>query len=256
MFLQKANPYHDPKTGRFSTGPTRTTSYRASTKSILRKDGRIDEAVAKDLAAELIQDSKSGEYPYPLFTGFDSSLAVARKSQGFDGPPSIIEDSKFDEYNGKKISNGDKRDSQTLYRGDKQKQYADELLTGPYFPGTGVSCNGTYSSGDRDYADKYAGREGVVQRFKLHPRSRVANFHDLVDQRYEFHVQLAVLEDAKRISPAEYMVLKDFAHDAGRVATMMGYDAIHLNSETTVILNRTAMIFSDTPVVDYSASSG
>lgn len=100
-------------------------------------------------------------------------------------------------------------------------EHAAQWANGKYRAGTGIRGNGSYFSTNAGRAANY-GHQVQVQ---LHPDAKVARLRDLEDQ-------LDSLPDG----PVKEIV----GDDAGRLAALLGYDAIHAGN-TRIVLNRGAV---------------
>lgn len=274
MFFQKANPYHDPKTGRFTHAPsgprvgTRINApsggaYRSAKGSLVKSDGTLDEAFAVEVAdallAERAREAANGP-AYPTGTTFDRNLMVARQVQGFDGLPTVLPDAEFDALTAPQDVRalGSLQNKQMLYRGDKDPAHVAEMRTGRFFPGTGIGMNGTYTAIDIKTAEQYATQNGIkigpIQRIKLHSASR----RKMIDREASTHEKevLAInglLRDAESrgvLTGAQSLAISGAIMDAGVLATLEGFDYVQARSREyvdlpVVVLNRTSMIFSE-----------
>ena len=253
MFFQKANPHHDPKTGRFTTGPrsarsaaSASTSYGAAYSpaktSILNADGSLNINAAKQIA-----DNPDIAYSIPDYQ--DYSLVAGREIQGFNGSPHLVKPAEFDSLTG-----------DTLYRGDIKAEYCKELTSGTFRGGKGTYGNGTYSAKNiteaAAYADRYnpntsADRAGGIIRFKMHPSARIAKQSDgenSIGMHYKrIMPQIESAERAGTLNPTQAKTLRIHLRDDGRMATALGFDAFVPTGayDHVVVLNRTAMIIAD-----------
>lgn len=251
MFVQKANPYHDPKTGRFTHAPTSAraaasaatpygAAYQPAANSILKPDGSLDIQYANDLADSLMA---SGATAHSGF-GSDKGLEMGRELQGFNGKPHVVTVSQFESL-----------EQGSWYRGDQRPEYSEQLKTGKFFGNGGIHGNGTYASNDRAEALQYTVPAGGLIRFKMHPDARVAytgtgprSISALGEK-----VRIGMVEAHSRgdLSMEKYLILQTHFGDYGRLGTALGMDAYFPAGRATehiVILNRTAMVIADEPV--------
>ena len=262
MFFQKANPHHDRRTGRFTHAPggsmvgspVDSSGYRPAKRSIVDRNGVLDEEFTIEIADALIKYEDSGGLGYPPGTFHDPKLSVCREAQGFNGKPKILPDADFEGYAGYKSVHNE-APFEVLYRGDKDVSHIEEMRSGQFFPGMGLAGNGTYTSGDRELAYQYSMqgsyRYGGVQRMKLHPEARVLgpSFPDAgawTTRKNNVARQMDSLAQRGRITPRQHEALIGLLADNGRAATLMGYDAIEVPKDITIILNRTAVVISET----------
>lgn len=105
--------------------------------------------------------------------------------------------------------------------GGNESQYAGQFRHGDYHGSTGLRANGTYVTTDEKAASQY----GSVLHMQLHPDARTISLPDAEDK-------LDSLPDGK--------IKQIVAGDPGRLAAMLGYDAI-IKGTHRVILNRGAV---------------
>jgi hypothetical protein len=115
----------------------------------------------------------------------DPALAGIYRAKGFDGLPTVLPDAEFDALEG-----------QTLWRGVRGAQYAEQFRSGEYYPGLGVFGNGTYSAGPtpgakvwQSYrvARNYSGGElDGLWTMKLKPGARVGRMEDIRTTKWEW----------------------------------------------------------------------
>lgn len=271
MFVQKANPYHDPKTGRFTHGPggqrVLTTpgqagGYVPAEMSLMNPDGSINWDNARKLADTIDAYSKGGSIgeldQITEFVEADKSLAIARQLQGFNGKPRLIDEDMF------AATAGD-----VLYRGDYDETYSQNLRSGVFFPNRGMGGNGTYSTKDISEALLYARtfeweyqpdgssreilKKGGLSTFKLDSRAKVyVGTADSPQNRFRSELERQVaIGPMSGLTRRQREVLMDFSEDQGRLLTALGYDAFipgtgaYDPNDHVVVLNRTAMIILD-----------
>lgn len=190
------------------------------------------------------------------------------KQQGFDAPPRVVDEGELQRV----IAAG----GQELWRGVGNERFAEQLRTGPLFPGEGIFGDGTYFAnadtqmyvdqrggeaatltGGRAIAENYATwsarreGEGVVIHAALDPTAKVIGYRELERQMRE-----AVPPSANPAPGAKYDAAAEAADrlrltlgDPGRFAMARGYDAIFVArspgvADQHVILNRAALIVS------------
>ncbi|GAA3027268.1 hypothetical protein [Streptosporangium longisporum] len=165
--------------------------------------------------------------------GRDQRLANIWKEQGFDGLPRAVSDEELDAD----IAAGGIEMFRGL-TGSSGRPYAEQFINGDeHFPGLGVFGNGTYTSPAAYFAATYAVTDGrgSMMRMALRSDARVIDYDKLPEAAQES--ENAVTD--RRIA--------DAMTDPGRLASMLGYDAIrvsHIKPHQYVILNRTAVSVS------------
>lgn len=173
FYQQKYNPHHDAQ-GRFSSadgavtivhqdgtrekGPMHPDNLSGIHK-IQAKDFEETEAFKKvlDGTTDLTEkyDSKKG----------DVFLFDLQHELGADGKPDIVSSEELDQH----IADGEPE----LFRGVSQEQFGEQFKDGDLYAGSGCYGNGTYTatgSKAKQYADKYAGAQGVILRMSLKKR--------------------------------------------------------------------------------------
>jgi hypothetical protein len=175
---------------------------------------------------------------HPTDTGFgrsdDRLLAMWRK-QGFTGKPTVVPKAEFDAL---------PADHVKVFRGlhgtvdgndvTSARTYAEQFRSGKEpFPGLGIHGNGTYTTDKESRAQDYAatdvkGNPGAMLRMALRPNARVAEMRDIEHQ-------------LDNLPPDVTEVIAD---DPGKLATLLGYDAIK-RRDTVIILNRSAVIVQE-----------
>lgn len=159
----------------------------------------------------------------------DPTLAQIYKARGFDALPTVIDDEAWDDL----IDAGNGR---AMYRGiqgagGRAEAYMEGYRTGEYYPGLGIFGNGTYVTTAFSYAYDYGGRStSNMIRIWLDPRARIVKHSDIQMEWHDFRFSDeydALPQSAKRL-----------IDDLGRYAAARGYDAINVDDEVYVILNR------------------
>lgn len=261
MFVQKANPYHDPKTGRFTHAPASAraaasastpygSAYTPARFSILNEDGSLNVENASMLAREFQKPPPSGS---PRTRG-DQLQEQAYRAQGFDGKPHIVDDATFSSLSG-----------ETYYRGDGKPEYSEAIRTGAHRAGFGTYGNGTYATKDsalaKTYGNHLSEEKGGIISFKLHPDARITT--TTMDAREPLALEnlagkvvdgLTKAERDGSLSWDQLSTLRNAFMDYGRLAASLGFDAYQVGQYggVIVVLNRTAMIVSDRDVTDFS----
>jgi len=210
--------------------------------------------------------------------GGDRWLGAVQQAQGFNGKPKVVPKREMDEH----VRDG----GIELFRAVKSLHYKksaelnEEYRTGPLFPGNGVYGSGTYTSPQRETAKRY-GEEATMLRIGLRRDARVISYADLLKLRPRTGITAtaANLADQRqaeldKVDPTDTKAIKaiidkyaalaarqgprsQIAGDLGRVAALLGYDAIYipgdyrgkgskLDGQTEyVILNRTATLVEE-----------
>jgi hypothetical protein len=106
--------------------------------------------------------------------------------------------------------------------GGNEAKYARQFVHGEYYGSTGGRANGIYFSTDPKVADNY----GMALRAQVHPDARVAKITDIEDKLWE-----DLPEPVRKIT----------GNDAGRLAAMLGYDALTTGGTHRIVLNRGAL---------------
>ena len=172
--------------------------------------------------------------------GGDGYLAQLFETRGYHAKPTVLADDAFDAI-----------PTESLFRGVDHKSYVDDFIEGRYHrPGDGIFGNGTYTANASgavqipsipdsfrsglEVAKSYTNGSpsGAVFEMKLKPGARVVEYDDLK----------AKVESMEAILYAAPREVRAIADDYGRLATALGYDAIHVSggANYTVILNRGA----------------
>lgn len=248
---------------------------------VIPRDAEPGFVRGRDLVEDFDYDSATAG---PSGTNFskgvpDSWLGEIQKAQGFDGKPRVVSRQDMDES----VRGG----ALPLFRavretpgGKTPAELAEQYRSGDLYPGTGVYGNGTYASPDLATARKY-GDEKTMLRMVLRRDAKVISIEDLhklrprtgitptasklADQRQAELAQVDPKDTAAiKVIVDKYEALADkqgsrsrVAQDLGRVAALLGYDAIYVpsdyrgtaskldNQTEYVILNRTATIVEE-----------
>jgi hypothetical protein len=208
----------------------------------------------------------------------DEWLGAIRKAQGFDGKPKVVTKLEMDDA----VHSG----ATQVFRavkptgGKTPAQLTEEYRSGDLFPGTGVYGAGTYVSPQRETAKKY-GDEATMLRIALRRDARVISYPDLLKLRPRTGITASAAKladerqaELKKVDPTDTAAIKAIlekyevlssrqgsrsriAGDIGRVAALLGYDAIYIPGDYRgagsksdgqteyVILNRTATIVEE-----------
>ena len=171
----------------------------------------------------------------------DMTLHAIGEIQGFNGLPLRIA-TKAD---------GDELVAQgwtKVYRGVRREAKAERYVSGEMFHGTGISGNGTYTTTKSTTAVQYAARledEGYVIEMFLSPNTKVIRSDELqaLTNRVADRLQEALP------NPSDFYAMMEIINDPGRMAAMLGYDAIEVvmpsaakasyEGQFYVVLNRT-----------------
>jgi len=209
----------------------------------------------------------------------DSWLGTIQQAQGFDGKPKVVTRQEMDET----VRGGATQVFRAVRQTDGGKtpaELAEQYRSGPLYPGTGVYGNGTYATPQREVAIKY-GDEKTMLRMALRRDARVISIEDLNKLRSRTGITATASKMAderqaelNRVDPKDTAAIKAItdkyeklaerqgsrsriAQDLGRVAALLGYDAIYVPSDYRgpaskndyqteyVILNRTATIVEE-----------
>jgi len=181
-------------------------------------------------------DNERGDHE-PKAGSIDKALDLIVVKQGFDGLPGLV-DSVDDLPEGQPV----------FYRGvtdtsdESAEDLVDQFAHGDFFVGTGMFGNGIYGSTEEEMALSYATGNSMVANpdgvitFALRPDAKVADWDELVEARK--------LVDSN----------SDVAKDPGRVAAILGYDAVikpvvsatgETQEQILILLNRSAAVVVD-----------
>lgn len=198
-------------------------------------------------------------------TSGDKLLKEIYRHQGYDGPLKKVGTKAWGDI-----------ETRSLWRGmadqgvrQSPARFVKALTDGDYFPGFGVFGNGTYSaygSKGRQVALQYAGgkKAGLVN-FKLAKDARVVTETKLRGIQETIRGRLFSLQSQKlkalekaesTMSAAKFraaqLELRTWTtnttlvlQDPGRLAAMLGYDAINVvQADFMIVLNRTKMVIA------------
>ena len=170
----------------------------------------------------------------------DTTLAQILKAHQFDKTPTILPDAEFE-----------KQKLTTIYRGfaeneAKQFQYSKQFAEGKYFVGKGLAGNGTYFAEQLSTAESYIGKVGSVIKCGFDAgKANIIKLDDLLSLHDKLHLRLNALQIAafKAHDEVAYEFYNELSHiiqDPGRLAALLGYDAINSTEigNIYVVLNR------------------
>ena len=196
---------------------------------------------------------------------------VAKLQGGFDGLPVPI--------SAEEARRLDAAGAERVYRAINEPSFVEALRTGPYRAGTGLWGSGIYTTPNADWAQEFtkvkiATGKDLSQhwtQFYLDPNARVISFTELRQMQQEIMRALDEVPELRRISekyhdrrpngPAEeaeaarLFAMQLAVRNYGRLAALLGYDAVEIRHEQTtpkkeralardheiVVLNRTAL---------------
>jgi hypothetical protein len=187
----------------------------------------------------------------------DLYLRALIEEQGFDGLPHVLPARDLERY----VRAGERE----LFRGVARPEHARAFRQGRFFVGRGVYAGGANAAaGPRALAiaREYAGG-GVILRLMLKAGAQVADFEELdgfaYHRRGEALAEIEAAEEreiaaaraAGRLGTAEEIRSRHHAgrplvhaqyDDIGRLATYLGYDAVHAaDPDFYAVLDRTAV---------------
>lgn len=208
-------------------------------------------------------------------------LYDAAHAQGFTGKPTVVDEADFE-----RMLPGLKFESfRGVSPGTNGESLAQQFLDGEYYAGYGVYGDGTYAAIVEEMrrtrepgwnAEKVANGYGLeldgtdskqptVMRMALRPEARIIKFEDLLPMaqgyQHAMNTEEREAKDAvfKQNLPTdqhyaaiarvqrEYDAKRKVLMDSGTLATMLGYDAVHVeHANYVVVLNRTATVVSRT----------
>ncbi|NLH78711.1 MAG: hypothetical protein GX465_16915 [Acidobacteria bacterium] len=173
----------------------------------------------------------------------DMRLNRMAKLVGFDGKPKIVSEVELEQY-----TKENKLD--IMYRGVSSSEHAEQFKTGEYWAGKGLNGNGTYAaygSEGKSLAKKYAPSEmgditfdDCIIKMCMTKDAKIINYDDLISK---------IPKVLKMFPKAKTYI----GSDEGKIATILGYDAIRLPPEdndaykegswgNVIILNRSKVM--------------
>jgi hypothetical protein len=188
---------------------------------IVRKPYGLDEARNDPKLLEALRTSST--------TQSDAATAYLQAKRGYNGKPDVVSRDALDKH----IADGEVE----LYRGVATKSYANDIRDGQFYVGAGVYGHGMYTASGKEgrtIAEIY-GDTGAVVRMSLKKDAKV------IDE-----VSLRVAGNAiQGKTPQEILSVSE----RGRLAVLLGYDAISVRNsllsinENTfyIVVNRTAV---------------
>lgn len=114
-----------------------------------------------------------------------------------------------------------------VYRGVREEAQAEQFIGGEIFHGTGISGNGTYATSRAESARMYASfrnDEGYVIEMFLPPDAKVITS----DEMTKLTKSVADKLNGELGNSTEFFEIMDVISDPGRLASMLGYDAIQV----------------------------
>lgn len=156
----------------------------------------------------------------------DMFLHDLQARQGFSELPEVVRRDAFDAM----LARGELK--QELFRGVEGAHFTDGYLYGEHFAGNGVFGNGTYTTTALDTAYGYSRGEDTVMRLALRADANVIELEDIRRLKGKLQEAANAGISGSGLSQDEFMemidVIYDWLDDEGRLATALGYDAIHV----------------------------
>lgn len=198
----------------------------------------------------------------------DLYLKSILHDQGFDGKPDVRTKADIDAF----VQQGETelfRGVTVRYEGGAEPirgKFTNQFRDGELFVGRGISGNGTYTAHNGDMAREYAGPEGDVMRMTLKKDAKVIGDSEIYNMRNKVREDLDRAFDpvmdryqAGKMGKEEFVMALESHYadvtkltqspmwnDPGRVAAVLGYDAIRVGlGDVYIILNRTAVRVQD-----------
>jgi phage portal protein BeeE len=173
---------------------------------------------------------------------------------GKSGTPTLIAKAEMDTL----IANG----ALEAFRGESDAVYAETFKTGDWRLGTGTHGNGTYIGvGENAYSMALGytrGADGGLMRIAIPANISIVEKSDIVQfSKAEYEKYTALVKQEAALAQVSgdwtktdyYNTLQQTATDWGRTAAAMGYDAIRVPEQNTiVILNRSILHVQNEPV--------
>jgi hypothetical protein len=163
----------------------------------------------------------------------DEIQAAIFKHQKFDGLPHLLEAHEMDLMAKEFIP---------VFRGiggDTAARYVSEFKLGEFYPGKGIYGNGTYTATEYGTAKSYADfQEDNIMHMGIRKDSNIITHEDILAKQ---RVERRKLHNKTNMTQRDSN-LAAIIEDEGKYATLLGYDAIHVEDEGYyVVLNRTAL---------------
>ena len=194
-----------------------STDYQVDIDSMAEKAlSSIPARLARTSVVELTKMCSDDSYQ-------DDILAELSKDLGYDRLPQLCSKQELDAYRKTEVE---------LFRGVESADYVEQYKSGKLFVGRGMRGNGTYTAygrKGRSVAKEYAGLAGDagLLRMTLKPTAKIVSFSTVKD--------VAKKLKSVDLSESEMYILNDY----GRLAALMGYDAIcYSSTEYMIVLNR------------------
>lgn len=159
----------------------------------------------------------------------DRSLTAIQDAQGFNGPPEVVSREEFD----RAVASGSVVEAFRGLSGSNAEQYAEEFRSGDHFPGSGWIGGGTYMTTETALLGDW--QPDAALRIGLKSDARTISHADIRQK----------LEDFQAANPGMKRRLDSIAGNEGRLAALLGYDAIVADGGEVVLLNRTAVIVQE-----------
>lgn len=214
----------------------------------------------------------------------DKVLSSIIKAQGFDGLPTKVSPEEFDRLLADGEITHDLYRGVFSGQEGMAQSYREDFADGIFFVGEGTPANGIYAIGDHHFALSYAkGKGDGLIRMGFKKGAKIIPYPELEGMRAEIvgggtrsdrdkaawrtyssqqqslmdKMNAAVMaKDTKAARGFEEQLYQGqlhhqnnyperIANDPGRVAAFLGYDAIQVDENTYVILNRTALYVED-----------
>jgi len=219
----------------------------------------IEGFIAQNKSAKKLRDIEKGSADLNMGSNGDEVLNKLQESRGFTGLPKVVSEKEFNKtqgyiWEGVDTSQGKGKKSDIFYRGESKLSHKEQFLTGEYRTGSGVFGNGTYGHPQYDYAIGYANFEKAnMITMKLAKDAKVADTFDILKEArkiYKLQKETAIVNEgliaAGKMTVKESENILKHLHsmqDPGRIATMLGYDAIYVDTVGEIIvLNRSKLV--------------
>jgi SPP1 gp7 family putative phage head morphogenesis protein len=164
----------------------------------------------------------------------DFIQAAMFRHQGFDELPEVLEEHEYKQV----VNSGCK----PIYRGvggsRENRKYVDQFKTGNLYYGKGIYGNGTYTGADLRTAQGYADyNDDNILHMAIRKDANIVTHRDITRKQRKIMEELNERERTPKVKN-----LLEILDDEGKLATLLGYDAIHVEqSDYFVVLNRTAL---------------
>lgn len=196
----------------------------------------------KELFSELYDNFKDSKYSFEEFMNSfnrdeldeikmnniigETPQKYAAELQGFNGKPTILSESEFNDLKGDNIV--------TLYRGLAENQQCEQFKYGDVFGGKGVYGDGSYTTTRKETAITFAnGNDANIIELKIDlNRTKIVEFEKLNMEFMQTGMEELIMKGGSSMT------------ELGAYATAKGYDAIMVDfndEKYYVILNRTKL---------------